>query len=78
VLSLSLPFASKDNISLLRNSDELVIRVGDYRRNVVLPHILVNLAVEQAKFEGSQLKIHFAEPVAKPSQNKYRRKSKGG
>jgi len=78
VISLNLPFASKENISLLRNNDELAIRVGDYRRNVVLPHILVNLPVEQAKFEGNQLKIHFAEPIPKSSQNKYRRKSKGG
>ena len=77
VISLNLPFASKENISLLRNNDELVIRVGDYRRNVVLPHILVNLPVEQAKFEGNQLKIHFAEPLPKPSRYRYKSKSKG-
>jgi len=37
VLTLDLPFTSKEQVSLLRNGDELVLQVGSWRRNLVLP-----------------------------------------
>jgi arsenite-transporting ATPase len=59
VLILSLPFVSKSDVSLERAADELHIRVGDYRRNVVLPRSLALLPVKDAKFEEGRLQVRF-------------------
>jgi arsenite/tail-anchored protein-transporting ATPase len=62
-LRVPLPFADRDNLDLYRSSDEITLRVGPYRRNIVLPHALWNLEIGDAKFEGSALNIRF---VARP------------
>ncbi len=59
ILTLPLPFTSKQDISLLRNGDELVVRVGNIKRNIILPRTLADLEVKEAKFEGERLKIRF-------------------
>jgi len=58
-LKVSLPFANKSDLDLYRSADELTLRVGPYRRNIVLPHALWKLEIEDAKFEGTALNIHF-------------------
>ncbi len=62
-LHVPLPFADKSDMDLYRSMDELTLRVGPYRRNIVLPHALWKLEIGDAKFEESALNIHF---VAKP------------
>jgi len=62
VLSVELPFATKERINLSRHADELVIDVGTWRRNLVLPRILVDATTLGAKFDDHVLKIRFAEP----------------
>jgi arsenite-transporting ATPase len=58
-LSFDLPYATKEEISLIRNGDELIINVGTYRRNIILPRTLVDLPVKGAKFENRKLVIRF-------------------
>ncbi|MEL7235748.1 MAG: hypothetical protein AAGK74_14690, partial [Chloroflexota bacterium] len=62
-LSVALPFVEKDDLDLYRSRDELTLRVGPYRRNIVLPHALWNLEIADAKFDKSTLNIRF-EPAA--------------
>jgi arsenite-transporting ATPase len=62
VLSVELPFAMKENISLARHADELVIDVGSWRRNIVLPRALVDAPTRGAKFDEHILRIRFAAP----------------
>jgi arsenite-transporting ATPase len=62
VLSVELPFATKEGISLSRHADELVIDVGTWRRNLVLPRALVDTPTLGAKFDDHVLKIRFAAP----------------
>ncbi len=59
VLSVPLPFANKDDMDLYRSRDELTLRVGPYRRNIVLPYALWDLEIGDAKFEQSTLRIQF-------------------
>jgi len=59
ILSIDLPFVTKSDMSLTRISDELVVKVGTYRRNIILPRRLLELEVINAKFEGEKLKIRF-------------------
>ena len=41
-LSVELPFATREEISLSRSADELVLQVGAWRRNLVLPRLLLD------------------------------------
>src|SRR5205807_927915 len=63
VLTLDLPFTSKEQVKVLRNGDELVLQVGSWRRNLVLPRALVEAPAKGAKFEGNTLRVIFAAPV---------------
>jgi arsenite/tail-anchored protein-transporting ATPase len=58
-LRVPLPFASKDDMDIYRSRDELTLRVGPYRRNIVLPYALWDLEIADAKFEQSTLNIRF-------------------
>ena len=59
VLDLKLPFTSKDAVSVMENKDELVVQVGHYRRNIILPRALATLGVDEARMDGSTLHIIF-------------------
>ncbi len=61
-LIVPLPFAEKSELDLYRSADELTLRVGPYRRNIVLPYALWNLKTEGARFEQATLRIHFVKP----------------
>jgi arsenite/tail-anchored protein-transporting ATPase len=61
-LSLELPFASKNDVSLTRNADELTVHVGAFRRNLILPRLLLNAPTQGARFEDRTLKIQFGMP----------------
>jgi arsenite-transporting ATPase len=60
VLSVPLPFADKHDLDMYRSRDELTLRVGPYRRNIVLPYSLWDLEIDHAKFEHDVLNITFA------------------
>ncbi|MBX3063006.1 MAG: TRC40/GET3/ArsA family transport-energizing ATPase [Anaerolineae bacterium] len=66
LLSVPLPFADKSDLDLYRSADELTLRVGPYRRNIVLPHALWDLEIGDAKFEQAALNIRF---IAKAGAN---------
>jgi len=59
VLTLDLPFVTKRDISMVRHGDELVVQVGSYKRNIILPRTLADLAVTDARFDSEQLRIRF-------------------
>jgi arsenite-transporting ATPase len=62
-LSVELPFASRDDVSLSRSGDELVLQVGAWRRNLVLPRLLLDAPTQSAKMEDRVLKVRFGQPV---------------
>ncbi|MGB7443059.1 MAG: TRC40/GET3/ArsA family transport-energizing ATPase [Coleofasciculaceae cyanobacterium] len=59
-LELYLPGIPKDQIQLNKTGDELNIRIGNHRRNLVLPQALAALQPAGAKIEEDYLKIQFA------------------
>src|SRR5438093_1056832 len=66
VLSLSLPFADRDDLDVGRRHDELFVRVGPYRRALLLPDSLRRRTVAGARFchtgDGeNRLEITFRE-----------------
>lgn len=60
LLSLELPFTSRDDVTLTRHGDELVLQVGNWRRTLTLPRALVDAPTIGAKMENTTLKIRFA------------------
>lgn len=58
-LTLELPFADRDDLELGRRGDELLIRVGPYRRAVTLPDSLRRRAVLDAALTQGRLKVTF-------------------
>ncbi|MBD0308567.1 MAG: ArsA family ATPase [Microcoleus sp. T1-bin1] len=59
-LELYLPGIAKDQIQLSKTGDELNVRIGNHRRNLVLPQALAALQPSGAKMEEDYLKIKFA------------------
>ncbi len=64
VLDIELPFGQKGNIDVVKRGDELTVRIGAYRRNIVLPTVLARLTPGTARLEDRNLRIPFIEPVA--------------
>jgi arsenite-transporting ATPase len=67
-LIVPLPFADKQNLDLFRSRDELTLRVGPYRRNIVLPYSLWDLEIADARFENAALNIRFTRQPAGEKQ----------
>jgi arsenite-transporting ATPase len=66
VLRLSLPFADREELELGRHGTELHVRVGPYRRSLVLPDSLVRRTVTGASLTTGGLEVTFVEPIGAP------------
>lgn len=58
-MRVPLPSAAKGDVSLRRIGDELFVRVGPYRRTILLPRPVVGLEPSSAKLEEGTLQIGF-------------------
>lgn len=61
IMHVPLGFAEKDEIDMYRSRDEITLRVGPYRRNIVLPPALHDLELK-VKFDPPNLHVRFYEP----------------
>lgn len=59
VMSIFMPFIKKQELSLNQKGEELIVRVGQVKRNISLPRTLLSLSIKGAKFEEETLKIRF-------------------
>ncbi len=66
-LKLKLPFISKKDVELNKLHEELIIRIGGFKRHIMLPRQVASLNVVKAKMEGEYLNVLFKgdEDVAK-------------
>ncbi len=69
VLVMRLPFASREDMDIHRRGEELYVRVGSYKRNLVLPQTLQRLEVRGANFVGDQLEIAFTRAPAPDAED---------
>jgi len=67
VLRMPLPLASREQLDLLQTGDELVVQVGDYKRNIILPRALASLQITGAKLENGELRVTFERPEGQSS-----------
>jgi arsenite-transporting ATPase len=68
VLTMRLPFVSRDQMDVHRRGEELFVRVGPYKRNLILPQTLKRMVVREANFAGEHLEITFVreQPATVP------------
>lgn len=59
LLTLRLPFATKESVSLVQAGEELIVKVGAYKRAILLPRTLMGLEATTAKMEDDRLLISF-------------------
>jgi arsenite-transporting ATPase len=60
VLEIDLPFTDREEIELGRRGDELLVRVGPYRRAMILPDSLRRRLVAGARLQDGRLEVEFA------------------
>jgi arsenite-transporting ATPase len=63
VLTQELPFADRDDLEVGRHGDELLVRIGPYRRAIVLPDSLRRRQVTSAKLRKGKLRVVFEAPA---------------
>lgn len=61
-LSIRIPFAAGEPIDLARSGDELLIKIGSFKRNVILPQVVMREEVKGARLDGDWLRVSFHQP----------------
>ncbi|HEX6548631.1 MAG TPA: ArsA family ATPase [Candidatus Dormibacteraeota bacterium] len=61
VLALTLPFAERGEVDLARHDGELLITVGNYRREIALPRVLASRDTLGASIESGELRVRFGK-----------------
>jgi arsenite-transporting ATPase len=59
ILTLRLPFTAKDALELATKADELFVKVGPYRRTIMLPKMLGSRQVTSAELKDERLEVVF-------------------
>ena len=59
VVKLHLPFITKKEIDLSKIGDELIIKIGNFKKNIVLPRAYAVLEPRKARLEEDYLLIEF-------------------
>jgi len=59
VLSIHAPFLKPGEVDLIKNVDELIVRVGSFKRFVALPRRVAALEPGEARLEGGYIKVVF-------------------
>jgi arsenite-transporting ATPase len=63
VLRLPLPHVEMDKVVMTKRGDEMIIEIGNFKRDITLPSVLANQEATVAKFVNKALEIHFTVPA---------------
>lgn len=58
-LRVKVPFIEKKDVELNKISDELIVRVGSFKRHILLPRQVAASKSVRAKLDGEYLSVHF-------------------
>jgi arsenite/tail-anchored protein-transporting ATPase len=59
VIKVHLPFVQRSEIDLSKVGDELIIRLGNFKRNLILPRTFIPLETRKAQLMGDVLTVYF-------------------
>lgn len=74
-LEILLPGIEKDQVQITKKGDELNVRIGNHRRNLVLPQALATLKTAGAEMGDELLKITFVEENGQNTEEKSKKSS---
>jgi arsenite-transporting ATPase len=60
---LNLPLAEKESVDLSKRGAELLVRVGGYKRNILLPVSMARLHAAGAGIEDGRLTVRLRDDV---------------
>jgi arsenite-transporting ATPase len=63
ILKLPLPHVEMDKVLMTKKGNEMIIEIGNFKRDITLPAVLVNQEATRARFVDKALEIHFSAPV---------------
>ena len=64
VLTLAAPFTERGKVDISQKGEDLMVRVGAYKRNLALPRTLAGLQATGAHLDGERLLITFSREAA--------------
>lgn len=62
ILRLPLPHVEMDKVQMTKKGDEMIIEIGNFKRDISLPSVLANQEATVARFVNKALEIHFSMP----------------
>ncbi|MFP5330844.1 MAG: ArsA family ATPase [Acidimicrobiia bacterium] len=68
VVEMDVPFASREELDVVRRGSELAITVGPYRRSLVLPDSLQRRPVTNASLTDGRLRIRFGQTTSRKTR----------
>ena len=69
VLRLPLPHIEMDKVLMTKKGDEMIIEIGNFKRDITLPAVLANQEAKLARFVNKALEIHFTAPVEEAAES---------
>ncbi len=69
ILRLPLPHIEMDKVVMTKKGDEMIIEIGNFKRDITLPSVLAHHEATVAKFVDKALEIHFAVPSEQTNQS---------
>src|SRR5579884_1056886 len=67
ILRLPLPHVEMDKVQMTKKGDEMIIEIGNFKRDITLPAVLANQEARLARFVNKALEIHFTAPPEEKS-----------
>ncbi len=69
ILRLPLPHVEMNKVLMTKKGDEMIIEIGNFKRDITLPSMLANQEAKVAKFVNKALEIHFTAPSSEVEQS---------
>lgn len=63
ILRLPLPHVEMDKVLMTKKGDEMIVEIGNFKRDITLPTVLANQEATLARFVNKALEIHFTSPT---------------
>ncbi|HLI88020.1 MAG TPA: TRC40/GET3/ArsA family transport-energizing ATPase, partial [Ktedonobacteraceae bacterium] len=63
ILRLPLPHVEMNKVVMTKKGDEMIIEIGNFKRDITLPAVLANQEATVARFVNKALEIHFTAPA---------------
>ncbi|MDP4178953.1 MAG: ArsA family ATPase [Bacillota bacterium] len=58
-LKVYLPFADKKDFDLFESGTDIIVKIGNFKRNIPIPNVIKKYSIASAKLKGDVLSIYF-------------------